>query len=210
MKSKAPIAVAVILTILLIDQTVKIVVKTNMKLLESIEITEWCKIYFVENNGIAMGIDVFNKTAVSIFRITSCILIACYLVWIVRKKHKTGYIVCIAMIFAGAVGNIIDSVFYGVAFGESTPSNIATFLPPEGGGYGSWLNGKVVDMFYFPIFSFNWAQNIPVIGGKEFEFFCWVFNVADASITVGLGILIIFYRKTFGANSKKRKIKIQS
>jgi signal peptidase II len=199
-------AVAVILTVLVVDQVVKIAVKTNMTLSESIEVTGWFKINFVENNGIAMGIDVFNKMLVSVFRIAACFVIAWYITCLIKRRYSTGYIVCISMIFAGAAGNIIDSVFYGVIFSESTATQVAALFP-DGGGYGTWLHGKVVDMFYFPIFSFTWASWIPAVGGREFEFFCWVFNVADVSISVGLGILILFYRKTFSLNLEKQTAK---
>jgi signal peptidase II len=195
-------AVAVVLLILMADQTVKILVKSNMTLSESIRITEWFRINFVENNGIAMGIDVLNKLLVSLFRIVACVAIAWYIVRLVRRRYPTGYVVCVAAIFAGAVGNIIDSVFYGVIFSESTPFAVATLFP-EGGGYGSWLHGRVVDMFYFPLFRFDWPQWMPFVGGQEFEFFRWVFNVADAAISVGLGAVLLFYRKTFSISFEK-------
>jgi signal peptidase II len=108
------------------------------------------------------------------------------------------------MIFAGAVGNIVDSIFYGVIFSESTPTQIAVLFPPDG-GYGAWLHGKVVDMFYFPLFSFTWPSWIPFLGGSEFEFFKYIFNFADASISVGAVVLLLFYRKTFSLSFENRK-----
>jgi signal peptidase II len=106
------------------------------------------------------------------------------------------------MIFAGAVGNIFDSVFYGVIFSESTPMHVAALFPPEG-GYGSWLHGEVVDMFYFPLFHFAWPSWIPWIGGSEFEFFRYIFNFADASISVGIIVLLLFFRKTLSLSFEK-------
>ncbi|MDR1562704.1 MAG: lipoprotein signal peptidase [Dysgonamonadaceae bacterium] len=198
-------AIAVILLVLAIDQTLKIAIKTSMTLSESIDVTDWFKINFVENNGIAMGIDVFNKKLVSLFRILACFAIAWYIVRLIRKRYSVGYIICISLIFTGAIGNIIDSVFYGVIFSESTTTQVAALFP-SGGGYSTWLHGKVVDMFYFPLFRFTWASWIPVIGGGEFEFFRWVFNIADASISVGFGILILFYRKTFSLSFEKHPV----
>ncbi|MDR1372610.1 MAG: lipoprotein signal peptidase [Dysgonamonadaceae bacterium] len=198
-------SLTVILLVLVIDQTVKILVKTSMTLADCIDITGWFKINFVENNGIAMGIDVGNKLIVSIFRIVACIAIAWYIILLVKHKYSTGYIICISMIFAGAVGNIIDCAFYGIIFSESSVSQVATLFPPEG-GYGTFLHGKVVDMFYFPIFRFTWASWIPFLGGSEFEFFRWVFNIADASISVGLVILILFYLKTFSLSFEKHPV----
>jgi len=196
-------AITVILLVLVIDQAVKILVKTNMTISESINITGWFKISFVENEGIAMGINVLNKMFVSLFRIAACFAIAWYIIRLIKRNYSTGYIVCISLIFAGAVGNIIDSVFYGVIFSESTPLQVAALFPAEG-GYGSWLHGKVVDMFYFPIFRFDLPQWMPFFGGQEFEFFRWIFNVADAAISVGLCILVLFFRKTFSLSFEKQ------
>jgi len=206
---KSALSVAIVLLILTIDQIVKIWVKTTMPLSSSfdpssyIEITNWFKINFVENEGIAMGINVLNKLFVSVFRIAACVAIVWYINRLIKLNYSAGYVVCVSMIFAGAVGNIIDSVFYGVIFSESGYNQIATLFPPEG-GYGTWLHGKVVDMFYFPLFSFRWPQWIPYLGGEEFEFFRWIFNVADASISVGLAILVLFYRKTFSLSFEKQ------
>jgi len=198
-------AIAVILLILLIDQVIKIWVKTHFALGDDIRITGWFHIRFIENPGMAMGIEVIGKMFLTVFRIVASIAIAYYIYLLIRNKFSFGYIILVSMIFAGAVGNIIDSVFYGVIFSESTPMHIATLFPPEG-GYGTWLHGEVVDMFYFPMFSFTWPSWIPWIGGSEFEFFRYIFNLADASISVGIVVLLLFFRKTLSLSFEKQGV----
>jgi len=195
-------AVLIIVIILIADQALKIWIKTHLLLGEDIRITNWFYLRFVENPGMAMGIEVMGKLFLSLFRIAASGAIIYYLFGLVKKNFSLGYIVCVSMIFAGAVGNIIDSIFYGVIFNESTPFHVSTLFHPEG-GYSTWLHGKVVDMFYFPLFSFNWASWMPWIGGKEFIFFQYIFNLADASISVGIFVLLLFYRKTFSASFEK-------
>ncbi|GHT56564.1 lipoprotein signal peptidase [Bacteroidia bacterium] len=207
-------AIAVILLILIIDQIIKIWVKTHMgiawsdptlnKVFNEIRITDWFYIHFIENNGMAMGIQVIGKLFLSLFRIIATFAIAYYIYQLVKKDFKIAYILFVSMIFAGAAGNIVDSVFYGVIFSESTPTQIAVLFPPEG-GYGTWLHGKVVDMFYFPFFSFTWPSWIPFVGGSEFEFFKYVFNFADACISVGAIVLLLFFRKTFSLSFENKK-----
>ena len=197
-------AVAVILLILIIDQIIKIRVKTTMTLYENIAITDWFNIRFIENDGMAMGIQVIGKLFLSVFRIVAVFAIGYYIVQLVKKDFKLSYILFVAMIFAGAVGNIVDSVFYGVIFSESTPTQVAVLFPPEG-GYSTWLHGRVVDMFYFPFFTFRWPSWIPFLGGSEFEFFKYIFNFADASISVGAIVLLLFYRKTFSLSFENKK-----
>jgi len=198
-------AIAVILLILLVDQIIKIWVKTHFALGDDMQITSWFHIRFIENKGMAMGIEVFGKIFLTIFRIVASIAIAYYIYLLIRNGFKLSYIILVSMIFAGAVGNIIDSVFYGVIFSESTPMHIATLFPPEG-GYGSWLHGEVVDMFYFPLFSFRWPSWIPWIGGSGFEFFRYIFNLADASISVGIVVLLLFFRKTLSLSFEKQEV----
>ena len=145
--TKGRTALIIIFTVVLIDQVIKILVKTNMYWHESIRITDWFYILFTENNGMAFGMEIVGKLFLTSFRIVAVIIIAYYLYKAVKIKMKTGFIVCISLILAGALGNIIDCVFYGVFFNESTHAQIASFLP-EGGGYAPWFYGKVVDMFY--------------------------------------------------------------
>jgi len=197
-------AVAVILLILIIDQIIKIKVKTTMTLYENIAIMDWFNIRFIENDGMAMGIQVIGKLFLSVFRIVAVFAIGYYIIKLVKKDFKLSYILFVAMIFAGAVGNIVDSVFYGVIFSESTPTQVAVLFPPEG-GYSTWLHGRVVDMFYFPFFTFKWPSWIPFLGGSEFEFFKYIFNFADASISVGAIVLLLFYRKTFSLSFENKK-----
>lgn len=191
---KGATAVIVIVLVLIADQILKIWVKTNMALYESIEITGWFKIYFIENNGMAFGIEVLGKLFLSIFRIIAVGFIGYYLYLIVKKGYAMGYIVCIALILSGALGNIIDSVFYGEIFTASYPGHVAS-LVPFGEGYASMLHGKVVDMFYFPLIETTFPDWFPVWGGEEFIFFRPIFNLADSAITVGILLLLIFYRK---------------
>jgi len=202
---KAFWAIAVILLILVADQCLKIWVKTHMYLYQEFEILPWFIIRFVENPGMAMGIDVFNKLFLSVFRIAASIAIIYYFYTLIKRNFSLGYLIVVAMIFAGAVGNIVDSVFYGVIFSESTPMTMAVLFPAEG-GYGAWLHGKVVDMFYFPLFSFEWPAWIPFVGGETFEFFRYIFNLADASISVGMAVLILFYRKSFSLSFEKQEV----
>lgn len=191
--TKGKIALLVIFLMLLVDQLSKIWIKTHMQLHESIEITPWFYIYFTENNGMAFGIELISKLFLSVFRLVAVVLIGYYLYKIVKENFRTGYIVCISLILAGALGNIIDSVFYGVIFNHSY-GQLATFMP-EAGGYSSWFHGKVVDMLYFPLFSFYWPEWMPMVGGEEFVFFRPIFNLADSAITVGVALLLICYRK---------------
>ena len=161
---------------------------------ESIRITDWFHIYFTENNGMAFGMEFIGKLFLTSFRLVAVVLIGWYLVKTIKEQKKRGYIICIALIFAGAMGNIIDSVFYGVLFNDSTYSQIATFMP-EGGGYAPLLYGRVVDMFYFPIIDTTWPQWLPYLGGDRFIFFSPIFNFADAAISCGMIALLIFYGK---------------
>ena len=142
----------------------------------------------------AFGMEIFVKLFLTTFRIVAVALIGWYLYKIIKKGFKTGYIVCVALILTGALGNIIDSVFYGVIFNESTHSQIASFMP-EGGGYSTWFYGKVVDMFYFPIIDTNWPTWMPFVGGEHFIFFSPIFNFADAAISCGIIALLLFYSK---------------
>ena len=212
MREKIPkglIAVFVIFFILLIDQISKIWVKTNMALYDSIEITKWFKIYFVENNGMAFGIEAIGKLFLSIFRIIAVGFIGVYLAKVIRKDYKFGFIICISMVLAGAFGNIIDSVIYGEIFSASYPGHVAQYVP-IGEGYSSWLHGKVVDMLYFPLIETTLPNWVPFWGGREILFFRFIFNLADASISVGVALLLLFYRKTLSHSLQTYKERQQA
>ena len=187
-------AVCVIMLLLLLDQVLKIWIKTHLQLHESIEITPWFYLYFTENPGMAFGIEVIGKLFLSLFRIVAVGFIGYYLYKLVKANQSFGFIACVSMILAGAVGNIIDSVFYGVVFDHSF-GQVATFLPAEG-GYDTWLHGKVADMFYFPLIQTHFPDWFPLWGGEEFIFFRPIFNLADSAICVGVFLLLLFYRQT--------------
>lgn len=192
---KAWMAVAIVVAILLIDQIIKIEVKTNMTLGEAKRVTDWFYIEFIENNGMAYGMKFINKLVLSLFRLFAIGFIGYYLAKIIKKDvAPLGYIVLIAMVLAGAAGNLIDCLFYGLIFDASTPFTLSQFVP-FGEGYSTFLHGKVVDMFYFPIIQTTWPEWVPYFGGSEYVFFSPVFNFADACISVGVVALLLFYRK---------------
>lgn len=192
---KAWIAIAIVIAILLIDQIIKIEVKTNMTLGEAKRVTDWFYIEFIENNGMAYGMKFINKLVLSLFRLFAIGFIGYYLAKIIKKNvAPLGYIVLIAMVLAGAAGNLIDCLFYGLIFDASTPFTVSQFVP-FGEGYSTFLHGKVVDMFYFPIIQTTWPEWVPYFGGSEYVFFSPVFNFADACISVGVVALLLFYRK---------------
>ncbi|MGL5937852.1 MAG: lipoprotein signal peptidase [Phocaeicola sp.] len=192
--TQGKLAILITLGVIIIDQIIKVWVKTHMYWNESIYVADWFQIYFTENNGMAFGMELFGKLFLTSFRVVAVSAIIYYLTVILKRGLKTGYIVCISLILAGAIGNIIDSIFYGVIFSESTHSSLATFVP-VGEGYADWFYGRVVDMFYFPIIKTTFPTWMPAVGGEHFIFFSPIFNFADASISCGIIALLLFYRK---------------
>ena len=187
--------VALIVAIaLIIDQIIKLSVKLGMHLYESIHITDWFYIYFTENPGMAFGMEIFGKLFLTLFRIVAICALVYYVCKIRDKGFPRGYLVCVALIIAGAAGNIVDCVLYGPLFSESTPYSVSQ-LVPWGEGYAPMLKGKVVDMFYFPLVEWNWPDWLPFIGGNHFIFFSPIFNFADACISCGVIAILLFYSK---------------
>ncbi len=195
---KHHIPFVILFTVLLIDQVSKIIVKTNMMLGEEFKVLgDWFCIHFTENNGMAFGFEFageYGKLFLTLFRIVAVIAIAYYLFQLVKKDMPKGFIASVSLILAGAIGNIIDSVFYGVIFNESYYQLASLF--PEGGGYSTLLHGRVVDMLYFPVINTHLPDWFPFWGGRHFIFFRPIFNVADTAITTGV-FTILFFQKTF-------------
>ncbi|WP_242203819.1 lipoprotein signal peptidase [Aestuariivivens insulae] len=199
-------SIILIIIILLIDQISKIYVKTHFVLGEELPVFSWFKIYFIENNGMAWGTKISDfvsfmsertaKIALTLFRIVAIFGIGYWLYSATKKHNPTVLILAIAFIFAGALGNIIDSVFYGIFFNDSH-GQVASFLP-EAGGYDTLFHGKVVDMLYFPLYKGYLPEWLPFYGGKFFTFFDPVFNIADVAISTGFVMLIVFNKKAFG------------
>lgn len=189
-----------VILVLLIDQVVKIWIKTHMTIGESIPVFgDWFKIYFIENNGMAFGMQFggdAGKLLLSLFRIVLIGAILFYIRKLLKENTPTGVLVGVSLILIGAVGNVIDSMFYGLIFNESTFTSVATLFP-EGGGYSSFLHGKVVDMLYFPIIDTTLPSWVPFWGGEPFVFFRPIFNIADSCITIGVAYLLLFQRKYF-------------
>ena len=190
--------------LVVIDQIIKILVKTNMCLHDSIEITPWFFISFVENSGMAYGMTFINKIVLSLFRIVAVSVIG-YYIWLqVKENARRGYIICLAMIMAGAAGNIFDCMFYGLFFTKSTLYE-PSYLVALGEGYAPFLQGKVVDMFYFPLIETTLPDWLPIWGGQPYVFFSPVFNFADACISVGVVLLLLLYRKELSTLTLKAK-----
>jgi len=202
-KSKLLKVSVVVLVVLFIDQFSKIWIKTHLTLNESIRITNWFYISFIENNGMAFGMEFFNKIFLTSFRIVAVIAIGYYIYNAIKKGARLGFAIPAALIFAGALGNIIDCVFYGMIFSSSS-GQVATFMP-EGGGYATLFYGQVVDMLRFPLIETTLPSWIPWIGGSFFTFFDPVFNVADSAICIGVFYILLFQRKYFMSLDKERE-----
>lgn len=209
-RSKSWLSLGIILTILIVDQILKIWIKTNMYLGEGTRISDWFYIYFTENNGMAFGIELFDKLFLTLFRLIASGFLLWYLLRACKNNEtRTGYCVSIALIIAGAIGNVLDCMFYGLIFDHSY-GQLATLFP-EAGGYAPFFYGKVVDMFYFPLIDTYLPEWVPIMGGDHFIFFRPVFNIADSAITSGILLLLLFYRKDLSeALESKSKSKTEN
>lgn len=187
-------AAGISLAAIVIDQAIKIWVKTSMYMHEMIEITPWFKILFTENRGMAFGMELMDKLFLTSFRIVA----VAFLIYIIGKQIKQGidylFLMCLSLILAGATGNIIDCLFYGMVFNNPPAPIVAEFVP-WGTGYDTMFYGRVVDMFYFPLVEWNWPDWLPFCGGEHFIFFSPIFNFADACISCGVIIVALFCRK---------------
>lgn len=192
-RKRVCISLVLLLLAIIIDQVIKIAVKTSMSLGEGIVVfNDWFQIKFVENNGMAFGMEIFNKYFLTSFRMVAVVFIIYYLLKLLRDSAKPlGYVVCITLVLAGAIGNLIDCLFYGEVFSSSI-GQIAEYVP-WGEGYSTFMNGHVVDMFYFPLFT--WPDWVPLVGGDIF--FGPVFNFADACVSCSVAAILLFYRNIF-------------
>ena len=193
-------AIIIIALIIIADQALKIWIKTHYPFGHVMDVMgmRWFKLYFIENEGMAWGWKFggeWGKMFLTLFRLVAVIFGSWYLGKIVRQKYSRGFIVCACLIYAGALGNLIDSMFYGMIFEESSYVHVAKMFPHE--GYAGFLHGRVVDMLYFPIVNSTFPNWIPFLGGKSFEFFSPIFNIADAAISVGVITLLIFQKRFF-------------
>ncbi len=188
----------VVAGIIIADQAMKIWVKTSFYMGEDLPLFSWFHLKFIENNGMAFGMELTSKLFLTFGRLA----VVCLLIWLLLKIRgmrtlRRGFLVAMALITAGATGNIFDCVFYGVAFNNPMPPETAVLFP-DGGGYAGWFEGRVVDMLYFPLFDFVWPEWMPFVGGQYYEFFAYIFNIADAAICVGVALLIFFYSRDTG------------
>jgi signal peptidase II len=192
-------SIILITTILILDQVLKIWVKTHMQIGDDIHIFgKWGMLHFIENNGMAFGMEMGGKTGklvLSVFRIIAIVGISWFLYSIIKKKANAALVIAVSAILAGAIGNLIDSAFYGMIFSESFGQTAIMF--PPGGGYSSFLLGRVVDMFYFPVINTHWPDWSPFRPGETFIFFRPVFNIADSAITCGVISILIFQKRMF-------------
>lgn len=203
--SNGKLAALIIALVIIIDQALKVWVKTHFYFGEEYEITSWFKLLFIENNGMAFGMELGSKLLLTMFRIIASVAVIYYL-WRMRNRADVpkGYIICIALFTAGALGNVIDCIAYGLIFNNPIPPQVAQLFPPEG-GYATLFNGKVVDMLYFPLCEWDWPLWMPWIGGSHFIFFQPIFNIADASLSVSVIALILCYPRYLATVTSKKE-----
>jgi signal peptidase II len=202
-------AILIIALIIIADQTLKIWIKTHYTFGEVMRIGgfNWAKLYFIENKGMAWGWEFggdWGKMILTLFRLAAVIFGTWYLGKIVKQQYHKGFIICASLIYAGALGNLLDSMFYGLIFEESTYAHVAKIFPPH--GYAGFLHGRVVDMLYFPMVDSQFPKWFPVFGGEKFEFFSPIFNIADASISAGVITLFVFQKRFFRKHKKEEAI----
>lgn len=193
-KKQGLTSATLVVVLLVIDQVIKILVKSGMPLHSSIKVADWFYIYFTENNGMAFGMELTPKLFLSCFRLLAICWGVWYMMKLIRSGINWGFLICCSFVLAGAIGNIIDCLFYGLIFNQPFDGVPAHFVP-FGEGYESLFHGRVVDMFYFPLVEWNWPQWMPLVGGDHFIFFSPIFNFADACISCGIIYIILFYRK---------------
>ena len=199
------LATIIIATVIILDQASKIYVKTHFFLGETVDVASWFKITFIENNGMAYGMELGSKMVLTWLRIIFSGLFIYYLVKIRQRTDlPRGFVVCVSLITAGAIGNVIDCIAYGQLFNDPMPTEVAQFLPSEG-GYASLFNGRVVDMLQFPLAEWDWPEWMPWIGGNHYLFFQPIFNIADACLTTSILAIIIFYNKYLLSDKKDKE-----
>jgi len=201
-------AILIIALIIIADQALKIWIKTSYPFgpITNVMGLPWFRLYFIENKGMAWGWEFggeWGKMILTLFRLAAVIFGSWYLVKIVKQQYNRGFIICASLIYAGALGNLIDSMFYGLIFEESSYSQVAKIFPPD--GYAGFLHGRVVDMLYFPLIKTTYPSWFPFVGGDEFEFFSPIFNIADASISIGVITLFVFQKRFFKKHHAEEK-----
>jgi signal peptidase II len=202
-------AILIIALIIIADQALKIWIKTHYPFGEVMKLGgfEWAKLYFIENKGMAWGWEFggdWGKMILTLFRLAAVIFGTWYLGKIVKQHYHKGFIICASLIYAGALGNLLDSMFYGLIFEESTYAHVSKIFPPH--GYAGFLHGRVVDMLYFPMVDAHFPKWFPLFGGERFEFFSPIFNIADASISAGVITLFVFQKKFFRKHKKEEAL----